>query len=47
MKRMNDRILERVIWVAHKQDPYPIEIEVNEGLSEIIKEINEQYLILQ
>ena len=34
MKRMNDRILERVIFVAYRADPSPIVIEVNEGLSE-------------
>ena len=43
---MNDGILERVIWVDFKQDPSPIEIEVNEGLSELIREWNEYYLIL-
>ena len=31
---------------AYKQDKSPIEIEVNEGLSEIIREWNEYYLIL-
>ena len=43
---MNDRILERVIWVAYKQEASPIEIEVNEGLSELINKRNELYLIL-
>ena len=43
---MNDWILERVIWVEYKQEEAPIEIEVNEGLSELIREWNEQYLIL-
>ena len=47
MKRMNDRILERVIWVEVKQEASPIEIEVNEGLSEWIRKWNELYLILQ
>ena len=47
MKRMNDWILERVIWGAYKQEKSPTEIEVNEGLSELIREWNEQYLILQ
>ena len=44
---MNDRILERVIWVAFKQEESPKWIEVNEGLSEWISEWNELYLIWQ
>ena len=35
---MNDWILERVIWVEYKQEESPIESEVNEGLSEIIRD---------
>ena len=35
---MNDWILERVIWVEYKQEESPIEITINEGLSEIIRD---------
>ena len=43
MRRINDGILERVIWVEYKQEEAPIEIEVNEGLSELINKRNELY----
>ena len=33
---MNYWILDRVNWVADKQDPSPREIEVNEGLSKTL-----------
>ena len=38
MRRMNDGILERVIWVANKAVSSPKWIDVNEGLSELISD---------
>ena len=46
MKRMNDWILERVIRYASEKEEAPMDIEVNEGLSNSVKNEKRIYLIL-